>query len=202
MAVRLIPDDLKAAVPAVQPEDWTKLPDEQIRSAWNGHNMGFSKIILSVVSLQILQLVRIGKAGPGVSIDSPPVDPERTLEILLNFRDTGAFNAVKELKLQLAVYVLGGHDPRYWEDEVVTKPHVAQDFKSRTFQRHDEFLKSFAKGDPATKATLELISAWASQRFSPKVFGVIQPVYRDVNRTKAAQRERVKEISRPLVKKP
>jgi hypothetical protein len=196
LAVELIPLELKSAVHAVQPDDWSELPDDQIRRAINGKNMGFSKLILCIVSLQILQLVRTGKAGPGISIGAPPVDKDRTLEVLANFKDANAFNAVKELKLQLAVYVLGGHDPDFWDKEVIKKLHVAQEFKSRTFQKYDEFLQSFAKGEPVTFANLQLIHSWAAEKFKPKVFGQIQPILRDINRTKAAQRERVQEIKK------
>ena len=202
LAIRLIPDDLKAAVPAVQPDDWDELPDDQIRRAINTQKMGFAKLILCVVSLQILQLVRTGKAGTGISIGNPPHDPEKTLGVLANFNDAGAFNAVKELKLQLAVYVMGGHDPKFWEEEVVKKPHIAQEFKNRAFQKHDEFLISFAKGDPVTMANLQLIKSWASAQFKGKVFGNIQPIYRDINRTKAASREQSQEIKPQPVKKP
>lgn len=194
IAVALIPADLPIKVRNVQPSDWSSLPDEQIRDAWDRTNMLFAKVVLCAVSLQILHLIITGQAGSGITIDNLPADLTDVIETLRHLPDTG-FNAVRELKIQLATYRFASHDNKFWNDEVLNKPQVASDFRQFALQRHPPFLETFANGDLATIASLKAIKIWYHQRFPNRPLGEIMHWVPDPKRIKAARKETVHEIA-------
>jgi hypothetical protein len=194
-AARLVPDSLKSQVSAVQPDDWTRLPPEQIRNAWSTENMGFAKIVLALIALQVLALVEAGATKRYATLENGVLaDPDGLFQFLVNLNNFRTLNVFDKIKLHLATYSFTAHDEEFWNHDVLAKPNVVSDFRNYTGQFDQEFLSSFADGELVTIQTLISISAWTSNQFPNIALGRITYHHKDLQRVRAARKESVKDV--------
>jgi len=188
----LIPDGLKARIHASQPDDWIDFSDDQIRDAWAPANMIFAKIVMCLVSLQVFYFVKSGALGDAAAVKKL-TDSPIAFKAALDSVEEPRINVLKNPNLQLATYRFSSHDPKHWNEDVFANEELRSSFRNETLQKKPAFAKSFAAGALATKSTLETIAKW-HKKILDKPLGEIMYDSPDLERIKAAQKERVREI--------
>jgi hypothetical protein len=191
IAVMLVPQTLKDSIATVQKNTWTKLPPDQIRHAWDTANMGFAKIVLALVALQVLCFAKANGLD-GLDNEGNLKDAEELFRQLVVAPNVGSPDVFKEVKIHLATYRFVQHDSAFWIREVVEHTTNADSFKEYT-RFKPKFLKSFAQGDLATIRSLRLIREWFERNFPNRALGRIGYVDTEDGRVKAASKEKVKE---------
>ncbi len=197
LAIMVVPPKLREAVKEVQPQDWTKLPDDQIRNAWDADNMGFAKVVLSLILLQVLIFQKQGLIGAKLNLNKSQLSDaeyERLRGELQNLRPAAGLNVFEEIKAHLATYAFLKHENKFWKTTVVDAEETARNFRSETFQFHMEFLPSFADGELATIETLVTIRDWLAKKFPDEDPGRIIFVHAQERQRKvrACRKETVK----------
>lgn len=207
-AVRLIPEEIMAAVPPQQPDDWTGLPARQIERLWNAKNVLLSKVVICFILIDLAERLSAG-ALPGYRFDrklglfvvepAPSAEngedaPNTNLDIddivkkASALEDQSERSVFKALKVQLAAYHFVNHDADFWHQSVIANAELNRSFLSKTHQRA-AFLTSMADGELFTVATSRFMQEWLSKHFPSRVDGIAYR-YHEPPRVRAARKER------------
>ncbi|ADM08772.1 hypothetical protein PB2503_03487 [Parvularcula bermudensis HTCC2503] len=162
-----VPTQLKSEVPKVQYHDWETLGSDQIRSAMKETNLGFSKLVLAMILLQLMTEKR---------------------NDLRNTPDTT--NVFDKVKIHPALFIFQDFDADKFREIVIHDSHMFRELQQATQQRNT-FFEDIAEGRPATYHTLEAIRNWLIGKHTDIAVGDIVPIT-ERGQLKPAQKERVR----------
>lgn len=165
LAVALVPNALKTAIPQHGPNDWTMLTDAQIRRAWNNEPMLFANALLVLISLQISVFVQGNKLKAlslsarnevvGLTDDNRDKLLTQLSACTIEYPNAHIFR----LTMHLAAFQMASEREEMWrrirEDE-----DLKESFRRQTGQLKAETLEGLERGELITLLTAQRITKW------------------------------------------